>query len=37
MKEDTIRAILKSSHDIAIFKEEVSKHLGELREFADAA
>ncbi|KIL58306.1 hypothetical protein M378DRAFT_170731 [Amanita muscaria Koide BX008] len=37
LKEDTIRAILKSSHDIAIFKEEVSKHLGELREFADGA
>lgn len=35
LKEETIRGIIKNSHDIAIFKEEVSKHLRELREFAE--
>ncbi|KAG6866081.1 hypothetical protein C0991_008833 [Blastosporella zonata] len=35
LKEETVRAIIKNSHDIAIFKEEVSRHLRELREFAE--
>lgn len=36
LKEDTVRAILKNSQEIAIFKEEVSKHLQELRSFTEA-
>ncbi|TFK26419.1 hypothetical protein FA15DRAFT_654414 [Coprinopsis marcescibilis] len=36
LKEETVRAIIKSSHDIAMFKEEVSKHIRELREFAES-
>ncbi|KAG6889725.1 hypothetical protein C0995_015023 [Termitomyces sp. Mi166 len=36
LKEETVRAIIKNSHDIAMFKEEVSRHLRELREFAEA-
>ncbi|PFH52374.1 hypothetical protein AMATHDRAFT_56874 [Amanita thiersii Skay4041] len=36
LKEETIRAIIKHSHDIAIFREEVSRHLRELREFSEA-
>lgn len=36
LKEDTVRAILKNSQEIAIFKEEVSKHLQELRNFTEA-
>ena len=35
LKEDTVRAILKNSQEIAIFKEEVSKHLQELRSFTE--
>jgi len=35
LKEETVRAIIKNSHDIAIFKEEVSRHLRELRDFAE--
>ena len=35
LKEETVRGIIKNSHDIAIFKEEVSGHLRELREFAE--
>jgi len=35
LKEETVRAIIKNSHDIAMFKEEVSGHLRELREFAE--
>ncbi|KIM48850.1 hypothetical protein M413DRAFT_438025 [Hebeloma cylindrosporum] len=35
LKEDTVRAILKNSQEIAIFKEEVSKHLQELRNFTE--
>jgi kinetochore protein NDC80 len=35
LKEEVVRPIIKNSHDIAIFKEEVSRHLGELREFAE--
>jgi kinetochore protein NDC80 len=36
LKEETIRAIIKSSHEIAMFKEEVSRHLTELRGVAEA-
>ncbi|KAF9451194.1 hypothetical protein P691DRAFT_808373 [Macrolepiota fuliginosa MF-IS2] len=36
LKEETVRAIIKNSHEIAMFKEEVSRHLTELREFAEA-
>ncbi|TFK42900.1 HEC/Ndc80p family-domain-containing protein [Crucibulum laeve] len=36
LKEETVRAIIKNSHEIAMFKEEVSRHLRELRDFADA-
>jgi len=35
LKEDTVRAILKNSQEIALFKQEVSRHLQELREFAE--
>ncbi|KAG6891035.1 hypothetical protein C0992_010697 [Termitomyces sp. T32_za158] len=35
LKEETVRAIIKNSHDIAMFKEEISRHLRELREFAE--
>ncbi|KAL4068416.1 HEC/Ndc80p family-domain-containing protein [Scleroderma yunnanense] len=33
LKEETIRAIAKNSNEIALFKEEVSAHLRQLREF----
>lgn len=36
LKEETVRAIIKNSHEIAMFKEEVSRHLTELRDFAEA-
>ncbi|XP_006458435.1 hypothetical protein AGABI2DRAFT_216992 [Agaricus bisporus var. bisporus H97] len=36
LKEETIRAIIKNSHEIAMFKEEVSRHLTELRGVAEA-
>jgi kinetochore protein NDC80 len=36
LKEEIVRAIIKNSHDIAMFKEEVSRHLTELRDFAEA-
>jgi len=36
LKEETVRAILKNSQEIANFKQEVSKHLQELRDFAEA-
>lgn len=35
LKEETIRGIIKNSHDIAMFKEEVSRYLRELRDFAE--
>lgn len=35
LKDETVRAIIKNSHDIAMFKAEVSRHLRELREFAE--
>jgi len=36
LKEDTIHAILKNSQEIAMFKQEVSRHLQDLRDFAEA-
>jgi kinetochore protein NDC80 len=35
LRDDTVRAIIKNSNDIAMFKEEVSRHLRDLREFAE--
>ncbi|KAJ7905277.1 hypothetical protein B0H14DRAFT_2659637 [Mycena olivaceomarginata] len=35
LKEATVRAIIKNTHDIAMFKAEVSRHLTELRDFAE--
>jgi kinetochore protein NDC80 len=35
LKEDTVRAILKNSQEIATFKQEVSRHLQELRDFVE--
>jgi kinetochore protein NDC80 len=35
LKEDTIHAILKNSQEIAMFKQEVSRHLQDLRDFAE--
>ena len=36
LREETVRAIIKNTNDIALFKEEVSRHLRELREFVEA-
>ncbi|KAI5123278.1 hypothetical protein M0805_009300 [Coniferiporia weirii] len=35
LKDETVRMILKSSSDIAAFKEEVSGHLSHLRQYAE--
>ncbi|KAJ7273496.1 HEC/Ndc80p family-domain-containing protein [Mycena haematopus] len=35
LKEATVRAIIKNTHDIAMFKAEVSRHFTELRVFAE--
>ncbi|KAF9050715.1 hypothetical protein BDZ89DRAFT_1088792 [Hymenopellis radicata] len=35
VKEQTVRAIIKSSHDIAMFKNEVSRNLADLKDFAE--
>ena len=35
LKDETIRTILKSSSDMAAFKEEVSSHLNTLRQYTD--
>lgn len=35
LKEDLVRAILKNSQEITVFKHEVSRHLQELRDFAE--
>jgi kinetochore protein NDC80 len=35
IKEETVRAIVKSSTELGLFKEEVSRHLKQLREFAE--
>ncbi|KAH9951392.1 HEC/Ndc80p family-domain-containing protein [Amylocystis lapponica] len=36
LKDETMRAIIKNSSDIVLFKEEVSKQLKHLRDFAEA-
>lgn len=36
LKDETMRAIIKNCSDIVIFKEEVSKQLKHLRDFAEA-
>lgn len=36
LRDDTVRAILKNTNDILMFKEEVSRHLSDLREFVEA-
>lgn len=36
LKEDTVRAVIKNSSDIVAFKDEVSKQLQYLRDFAEA-
>lgn len=35
LKDETIRMILKSSSDMAAFKEEVSTHLNTLRQYTN--
>ncbi|KAJ7285626.1 HEC/Ndc80p family-domain-containing protein [Mycena rebaudengoi] len=35
LKEETVRAIIKNTHDIAMFKDEVSRCLSDLRTFAE--
>jgi len=35
LRDDTVRAIIKNSHDIAVFKEEVSQQLKHVKEFAE--
>ncbi|KAF7338476.1 putative kinetochore protein NDC80 [Mycena venus] len=35
LKEETVRAIIKNTHDIAMFKAEVSRHLTDLRVSAE--
>ncbi|CAK5279591.1 unnamed protein product [Mycena citricolor] len=35
LKDETVRAILKNTHEIAIFKDEVSRCLSDLRLFAE--
>ena len=36
LRDETVRAIIKNSSDIVAFKEEVSKQLQYLRDFAEA-
>jgi kinetochore protein NDC80 len=36
LQDETARAILKNTNEIAMFKEEVSQQLQYLREFAEA-
>lgn len=36
LRDETVRAIVKNSTEIAMFKEEVSQQLKSLREFAEA-
>ena len=35
LRDDTVREIIKNSSDIVMFKEEVSKQLKHLRDFAE--
>lgn len=36
LRDETVREIIKNSSDIVMFKEEVSKQLKHLRDFAEA-
>lgn len=36
LKEDTVRAVIKNSSEVVAFKDEVSKQLQYLRDFAEA-
>ena len=36
LKEHTVRAIIKCSHDIAMFKNEVSRNLADVKDFAES-
>ena len=36
LKEDMVRAVIKNSSDIVAFKDEVSKQLQYLKDFAEA-
>ncbi|KZP20832.1 hypothetical protein FIBSPDRAFT_741803 [Athelia psychrophila] len=35
LRDETVRAIIKNSNDVAVFKEEVSQHLKAIKEYAD--
>ena len=36
LKDETVRAIVKNSSEIAVFKESISQQLKDLRDFAEA-
>lgn len=36
LKEDTVRAVIKNSSEVVAFKDEMSKQLQYLRDFAEA-
>jgi kinetochore protein NDC80 len=36
LRDETVRAIVKNSTEIAMFKEEISQQLKSLRDFAEA-
>lgn len=35
LREETVKAIVKSTNDMCVFKEQVSEHLSNLRQFAE--
>lgn len=35
LREETVKAIVKSTNDMCVFKEQVSEHLSGLRKFAE--
>jgi kinetochore protein NDC80 len=35
LRDETVKAIVKSTNDMCVFKEQVSEHLGTLRQFAE--
>lgn len=36
LRDDTVRAIIKNSSEVVMFKEEVSKQLKQVHDFAEA-
>jgi kinetochore protein NDC80 len=36
LRDETVRAIVKNSTEIAVFKEEISQQLKSLRDFAES-